>query len=414
MNPATVLSRVPNVLLELQSDGSTRVFIGGRQYNLGPYTLSVLDAFAQPTNVLDGISRLGVRITGELAKAEIIGTIYALLEIGVLADLNGLDLRRHVKPFPLGGYDTPAVHVAILNDVKRKSTFLEAIRRVIRPGDAVLDLGTGTGIMAVAAVRAGARKVYAVEPSAFGQWAEQVFRDNDVAQQITLIKGWASQLSLPEPCDVLITDIVGNEPLDMRIRESIADAFERLLKPDARVIPASIRFYIYLANIPAEIVRKYTFTSERVSDWRAAYSINFGCLINVARNHAAPVYVTPTEASCWRRLTEPALVFDLDMHNCDFKSIVTEPAIDIPSPITANGIVGYFTLDLGGGVEYSACPSEASSDCHWFTPVWLFENAEEFEPQESVRFKYSYVGNGQSTLSRIIQPQSSPVGDSCK
>ena len=53
----------------------------------------------------------------------------------------------------------------MVGDRPRTDAFAAAIAEVVRPGDAVLDVGTGTGILAMLAAKAGARKVYAVDQS---------------------------------------------------------------------------------------------------------------------------------------------------------------------------------------------------------------------------------------------------------
>jgi type III protein arginine methyltransferase len=56
----------------------------------------------------------------------------------------------------------PPWHFAMMNDVPRNSAYEEAIRRVA-PGRSVLDIGTGAGLLAMMAARAGAKWVVSCE-----------------------------------------------------------------------------------------------------------------------------------------------------------------------------------------------------------------------------------------------------------
>jgi cyclopropane fatty-acyl-phospholipid synthase-like methyltransferase len=53
-------------------------------------------------------------------------------------------------------------HDAMLADASRVDRYHAALTKHVRPGDEVIDLGTGTGILACYAARAGARRVHAV------------------------------------------------------------------------------------------------------------------------------------------------------------------------------------------------------------------------------------------------------------
>ena len=66
---------------------------------------------------------------------------------------------------PDHGFGCLEPHIDMLADQRRTSRYLAAIRRAVRSDDVVLDLGTGTGILAIAAAQAGARRVFAIERS---------------------------------------------------------------------------------------------------------------------------------------------------------------------------------------------------------------------------------------------------------
>src|SRR5438128_2452160 len=73
-----------------------------------------------------------------------------------------------------------------------------AIRQVVRPGSVVVDIGTGSGILALMACRSGARKVFAIEPADVIQLAREIARANGYADRIEFIQSHSTAATLPE------------------------------------------------------------------------------------------------------------------------------------------------------------------------------------------------------------------------
>ena len=95
----------------------------------------------------------------------------------------------------------------------------------------VLDVGTGTGILALFAVQAGARKVYAVEASESADVARTLVAANGYADKIEIIQGKLEEINLPEQVDIIISEPIGFLLVHERMLETYAVARERFLKP---------------------------------------------------------------------------------------------------------------------------------------------------------------------------------------
>ena len=65
----------------------------------------------------------------------------------------------------------------------------------------VLDVGTGSGILAIWSAQAGARKVYAVEATNVAEHARELVRANGVADIVEVIQGTMEDIVLPEKGD---------------------------------------------------------------------------------------------------------------------------------------------------------------------------------------------------------------------
>ena len=100
----------------------------------------------------------------------------------------------------------------MIADEVRMSAHRAALARVVRPGSVVVDLGAGIGIMSLIACQLGARRVYAIEPNDLAEVARQLAGANGFADRIQVIQDLSHRVHLPEPADVLVSDLRGKLP----------------------------------------------------------------------------------------------------------------------------------------------------------------------------------------------------------
>src|SRR5438128_170589 len=112
-----------------------------------------------------------------------------------------------------GHFGPLSYHARLVGDPHRVDAYDRAIRRLVRPGDVVLDLGAGTGLLSMLAARRGAR-VHAIESTAVVDLAEELIARNGLRDRITLHRADARSLEPVEPVDLVISDFLGSFLVD--------------------------------------------------------------------------------------------------------------------------------------------------------------------------------------------------------
>src|SRR6267378_4031682 len=108
-------------------------------------------------------------------------------------------LKRNVlrQPWMFEAFASPFSHEPMLLDKIRCDAYREAIQRTVKPGEVVLDLGAGTGLLSFFALQAGARHVYAIEMSAIADAAAELIAANGFGDCLMLIRKNSKQARLP-------------------------------------------------------------------------------------------------------------------------------------------------------------------------------------------------------------------------
>src|SRR5258708_641008 len=125
----------------------------------------------------------------------------------------------------------------MIEDQVRLDAYARAIRKTVRPGSVVLEIGSGPGIFAVLACQLGASRVYAIESDPIIQVAREIAAANGCADRIEFIEDLSTRVTLPVQADVIISDLRGVLPFFQSHLPSIADARRRFLAPGGTLIP---------------------------------------------------------------------------------------------------------------------------------------------------------------------------------
>jgi amino acid adenylation domain-containing protein len=253
-------------------------------------------------------------------------------------------------------YDDFAYH-AMTSDERRNESYRAAIRQHV-PGKVVLEVGTGPeALLARFCIEAGASRVYAVEllEETFRQ-AQRRVRELGLEDRILLVHGDATKVTLPEPCTVCVSEIVGALG-GCEGAAVILNSARRLLTSDAIMIPIrsrtliapvelpeSLRGRLGFGELPARYVERIFADAGGAFDLRlAAKGFRYSSL-----------------------LAEPRMLEDLDFRSVTPASGSYDADFTIHRPGQMDGFVAWLMLETGAGEEIDILAHD-----HCWLPVFF-------------------------------------------
>lgn len=146
----------------------------------------------------------------------------------------------------------PGFHPGMLRDAPRNVAYRKGIEELV-PGKTVLDIGTGSGLLAMMAVRAGARHVFACETNEMlAAAAREVIAANGMADDITLFAKSSMKLDRDKDLDggpdVIVSELIADDLMSEALVPSLNDASERLCKPETQFLPGKAWVKVALAE----------------------------------------------------------------------------------------------------------------------------------------------------------------------
>jgi type I protein arginine methyltransferase len=243
----------------------------------------------------------------------------------------------------------------------------------------VMDIGTGSGILAVWAAQAGARKVYAIEYTDMAKHAEQVMKANGVDHIVTVIQAAVEDVVLPmeldgleveeegtERCvDIIVSEWMGYVLLRESMMDSVIRARDQFLKRRTGLMFPS-HTTMLLAPITDEEERRAASNdcSSAMADWADfqqtttnVYGVDMSILASEFEREQKEYYMLSsrwTELRPEAVLAEPTVVKYFDMATC-----------------TLEEARGVFSSDTDSSFDFDIVGDEASGPISglscWFT-----------------------------------------------
>lgn len=133
----------------------------------------------------------------------------------------------------------------LLRDVGRLDAFARALALVVRPGDVVADLGSGSGVLAWLALRAGAARVHAVEANrATFATLRGLLGRNGIAGKVEAHCADAETWVPPEPVDVVVCELMETGLLHEPVAAAMAQVHRAWPRKPRAFVPRGAELFV--------------------------------------------------------------------------------------------------------------------------------------------------------------------------
>jgi hypothetical protein len=241
-------------------------------------------------------------------------------------------------------------YLVMVSDQARVSAYAGAIASLVRPGDRVIELGSGFGYFSVLAVRAGAARVDAIDINPVVHLGARVAGSNQCADRIHFHHIDALRFEPEERADVVVADLRGPTPFAGRALEILIDARRRMLRSGGTMIGCRDVMYCAPAREPAAFRR------------RVSAPLSSGGPLDL-RPVASVAMTTPHQCAIE---ADDLLAPGKSWGAIDY-AVVESPhlrgAVEwvLDREQTLNGIAVWFEADLGAGHRFSTAPANGAT-----------------------------------------------------
>ncbi|KUL91746.1 hypothetical protein ZTR_01120 [Talaromyces verruculosus] len=301
-----------------------------------------------------------------------------MAEGGISSSADRMVGADHAEVRYFTSYDHHGIHEEMLKDDVRTRSYRDAIyqNKHIFKDKVVLDVGCGTGILSMFAVRAGAKHVIGVDMSSIIEKAREIVAVNGMADKITLLQGKMEEVNLPFPqVDIIVSEWMGYFLLYESMLDTVLYARDRYLAPGGKIFPDQAT--IYVAGI-----EDGEYKDDKIGFWDNVYGFNYSPMKDVALTE--PLVDTVEMKAV---VTDPCAVLTLDLYT------VTPADLSFKVPYSLavkrndfiHAIIAWFDIQFTAchkPITFSTGPHAKYT--HWKQTVFYLRDVLTVEEEESV------------------------------
>lgn len=250
-------------------------------------------------------------------------------------------------------YSSAIGHRVMVFDDRRNAAYADAIAKTVNEKSIVIDLGAGIGIHGLMAAKAGAKKVYLVEPEVELDIATKVALQNELSHRIVCVGETIEQSRIPERVDIIISVFTGNFLLEEDLLPSLFYARDNYLEKGGRLVPDRAKMEV----VPVTASKSH---SKLVSSWSEdSQGLDFSLLRGFAAN---AVYYDDYSPLADNFLSDPVVIHDMNLMTATDASCDAKVQVTILEDGICHGWLGWFQIRLGDD-WLSTSPQQPKT--HW-------------------------------------------------
>lgn len=261
-------------------------------------------------------------------------------------------------------------HERMLADAVRVDSYHAAIQKYVQPGDTVVDLGSGTGVLSFFASKKKPKQVYAIDHGPIIEMAKHLARKNDI-HNISFVQEHSTKFTPEELVDVIIHEQIGDYLLDEDMVRNLCDLRDRILKPGGKILPSEFDLFMEPAQLEAGLRTPFLWEQklhgirfEGTKEWLQSERNTIGKTDIRCR-------LRPNQVAHFLCETEPVFTFDImsaDPDNMPTKFVARKK---VTYPGMMDGFCLYFNIRFDEEIAIPTGPFSPTT--HWANQLFRTE-----------------------------------------